>query len=289
MAEWLCDEKSKMWQSASGDFHKLTVREGRGFDRPLLESVCIVSIAENDTTGASDSLGDGKLSKLGFVIGDNIQVIIGSPQTVVMATLEKCLMTMREDEQSLFLINLPCGCGGSDGEDKNINITVNIKLTLHSLAGVKPSWDLSASEKYELALCHKERGREMFQDNTELAFYEFGVAVKYLITIPTYSPLIFSHSGISQAEKEEYDKLKCICYLNLAACQAKFENHQGVIQNCCHALTLDPSNLKGLYRRGKAYLACGKLEDAQKDLLKMSKLAPNNRDVISLLNQMKKE
>ena len=88
-------------------------------------------------------------------------------------------------------------------------------------------------------------------------------------------------------------KLKCQCFLNLAACYLKSENHNKVTEYCGSALELEPNNVKGLFRRGQAYVKLHEYEKAKNDFTKAQELDKENKAVMNQLRQidslMKKE
>jgi len=258
--------------------------------RPLLESVCTVLIGRQNTGSLTDEFSDEYVSTVAKVpIQRKIDITIGSPASFFMVSVEKCLMTMQVGEVSSFVFYFDTEEYSLFCNEVDEKQPLYVVLVLYEVKMSKPFWALNPKEKYELALLHKERGKQLFSDNPELAFYEFSNALKYLITIPTYHSVVFSRSGISQEERDEYEKLQCVCHLNIAACQDKFNNYQGVIDSCTNALKLQPSNIKGLFRRCKAYHAKMKEEQARADLIMLTKLAPKNKEVRTLYHQINGE
>ena len=90
-----------------------------------------------------------------------------------------------------------------------------------------------------------------------------------------------------------YSKLKCQCYLNLAACYLKNKDYNQVTEHCTSALELEPDNVKGLFRRGQAYAKLHEYGKAKEDFTKAQGLEQENKAVINQLRQidslMKKE
>lgn len=80
----------------------------------------------------------------------------------------------------------------------------------------------------------------------------------------------------SPEEENTYAQLKVLLALNLAAANLKLEEYDKVVLHCSNALEIEPRNAKGLYRRASANIALNKYEPAQKDLLILSELEPNN-------------
>lgn len=61
-------------------------------------------------------------------------------------------------------------------------------------------------------------------------------------------------------------------FLNVAACSLKLGQLAAAIEQCNQALGIDGNSVKGLYRRGCAYLEMGDLRAAQDDLAKARRL-----------------
>jgi len=276
------------WEN--GIFYKQVIEKGHGYFRPVLESECDITISLNNQYSDLNHVCGEELNSLGIDLNNILSLKIGSPSAVAMVTIEKCIMSMREGEKSLFCFNLPkdtkIKVKGMDDEVQIQNPFVCISIHLRLVHQSTHSCNLASSEKYDLALNHKEEGRLLFPANTELAFIRFSTALKYLATIPTYSEKASTLLGLSAEEKEKYDDLKCKCFLNMAACQVKAECYEGVVQNCNQALSLQPKNIKGLYRRGKAYQAIGNLAQARSDAVKLLNIAPRNKEGIDFLNEL---
>ncbi|ESP00894.1 hypothetical protein LOTGIDRAFT_77429, partial [Lottia gigantea] len=134
----------------------------------------------------------------------------------------------------------------------------------------KSSYEMTIEEKYDRALHHKTLGTKFFQrGDIPAAFKKYSLALKYLICI-------HPEALISIKLLKDYQKLRSLCYLNLAACQLKYENFDHVIANCSKSLEYDQYNVKAFYRRGTANYKLGKLEQAKNDFNSGLKIQPNN-------------
>ena len=69
------------------------------------------------------------------------------------------------------------------------------------------------------------------------------------------------------------------CNLNLAACNLKKDNYTAVVKNCNDGLSIDENNVKGLFRRGQAYLKMCKYDKARPDFARALELEPDNKAV----------
>uniref|UniRef100_A0A0B6ZPD7 Uncharacterized protein n=1 Tax=Arion vulgaris TaxID=1028688 RepID=A0A0B6ZPD7_9EUPU len=269
-------------------FTKTILKHGQGFLRPYLESACVVDISYGTNEKTEIVVEKDNLQNLKIPFGKCINLVLGSAETEAVRIVEKCLMTMRTGEESEFVIQNVTNLH-SETDRHNHNFSVLLTITLHSFSETKPIWSLISQEKYQLALFHKEKGTHFFkQCEIESAFCQYSLAIVYLICITEISMVVDAKlSSETKSQREIYKSLKCICYLNLAMCQMKVANYNGVINNCTQALLLDNMNVKGLYRRAQAYLACQRLDEARSDLKKALKIEPKNSAVSSLLYSCK--
>lgn len=116
--------------------------------------------------------------------------------------------------------------------------------------------------KYEAALERYSLAAEMLQDRADIK----------------------DTSLYSQAKE-----VRSACELNAAACLLKLEKWRDVEAVCNAILRTNPVNEKALFRRGKALLALGHGDRAEKDLKQVLEVNPNNAEARQLLQQAKKE
>ncbi|XP_059174039.1 uncharacterized protein LOC131954406 [Physella acuta] len=252
-------------------FEKKILRAGNGFIKPVHQSLCTVDvICESHVEQERITM-----TNLGLSCGENIELKLGSAKTHFMSAVEKCITTMSEGETAYFNINL------------TESQTFSIKISLKKFSQEKPIWQLSSQEKYNLSLAHKEKGTHFFNSgNIEAAFLQYCLAVKYLICIQECSSVLKTDLEPEvEARKKVYLALKTICYLNIAACHSKVNNHHHVIAACNHVLELDKTNVKALYRRAKAFKDCNMIEEAKKDLQQALKYDTRSKAVADLLQE----
>lgn len=248
-----------MWITHNYSFTKETSTPGHGATCPLTESKCHANVR--------DVHGSFKNKDLDLDL-ENMKEIrefwIGWSENKAEKLLESLLVTMKRGEISSFVITWDkkqdlesekevanrSKTVANDNGDNTCTLTIN----LLDFNEVSPLWKLNEREKYELALCHKNEGTKLFKEesNLESAFYHYSLCAKYLISIPK-----------SEVESNEKQKLMCTSYLNLAACQLKYKNYEGVITNCCKALNIEGKNVKALYRRATAYKELKRHKDAR--------------------------
>jgi tetratricopeptide (TPR) repeat protein len=80
-------------------------------------------------------------------------------------------------------------------------------------------------------------------------------------------------------EKEQANKIKLPCYLNIAACKVKQGLWKDVIENAGKAIDIDSNNTKALFRRGLAYLELDEWNKSHKDFSKAMELDQNNKEL----------
>ena len=85
--------------------------------------------------------------------------------------------------------------------------------------------------------------------------------------------------GLDDNDDPVYDEERLMLYLNLAMCNLKLGDDSRAVEDCNHALEIDSSNVKGLYRRGCAYLKLHNLDHAAADLKRAQELDPTNAGV----------
>eukprot|EP00913_Durusdinium_trenchii_P021754 g20439.t2 len=100
----------------------------------------------------------------------------------------------------------------------------------------------------------------------------------------THRDDIKDNSLWSQAQE-----VKSACELNAAACLLKLEKWRDVEAVCNAILRTNPANEKALFRRGKALLALGEADRAEKDLKKVLEVNAGNSEAKHLLQQARKE
>ncbi|KAK3594584.1 hypothetical protein CHS0354_000376 [Potamilus streckersoni] len=163
-------------------------------------------------------------------------------------------------------------------EIQNLNDSF-IKIELKSFEN-RHIWKLSMEQKFSVAKNHKAKGVELFQNgNFVQSFKRFSKGLKYLISMTP-------NSQIPSSVRSEFKLLHCQFYLNMAACQLKYNNFIDAKANCTKALNIEPQNVKGLYRRAQAYLEQGDLYSARNDLLTAIEIEPGSKAVKTLLTQV---
>jgi len=149
-----------------------------------------------------------------------------------------------------------------------------------SIASSQAPQDLT--EKLQKATLEKDEGNKYFKagDNAK-AGYHYHCALMYVKGL----------HNVGESDLKKVNEIKISCENNLAAVHTKEGKHLKVIPCCTRVLAIDPSNVKALYRRGKAYLE-EDLDKAETDLKKAAELDPADKAIhkeLVLLKQRSKQ
>jgi len=174
---------------------------------------------------------------------------------------------------------------GYKGGNKELNIPPNTdlvyELELHDFTKGKETYQLKGfEEKFEFGLKRKNDGNKFFEkESIQLALEKYNKSLD-----------VFKHeSDLKDPEKEKVNKeIKLPGHLNLAACYIKTKDLAKAIENATKALEIDSRNVKGLWRRGCAYIDNGDWHEAKSDLDKALEIDPNNKAVKTAYVRLKK-
>ncbi|KAJ6653456.1 hypothetical protein lerEdw1_009210 [Lerista edwardsae] len=223
------------WACPDGTFVKLVLEAGTGLDKPKEGSVCRVFI-EAEPGGP-----------LTYPSRSWAEVELGEGDAEWDGAVDRALETMLAGEQAELRL-----AGGG-----------RITVRLAGFTPAKDSWEMSASEKWDLVLRHKERGSELYRaGDVGAAARRYARALRLLVVA---------------APPPDYDQIKAELHANLAACQLRLRQPANAARNCTKTLALQPANTKALFRRGLAYDAMNDLEGAAQDLRGVLQVEAGNR------------
>ncbi|RAL38912.1 hypothetical protein DM860_015273 [Cuscuta australis] len=83
----------------------------------------------------------------------------------------------------------------------------------------------------------------------------------------------------------ESDGQNAVYWANRAFAHTKLKEYGPAVHDASKAIEVDPKYAKGYYRRGDAYLAMGKFEDALKDFQQANRLCPNDPFIMEKLKE----
>lgn len=136
----------------------------------------------------------------------------------------------------------------------------------------KPRSDMTVEERISSADRRRMDGNALFkEEKLEEAMQQYEMAIAYMGDDFMFQ-LFGKYRDMALAVKNP-------CHLNMAACFIKLEQYEDAIMQCSIVLAEDESNVKALYRRGKARAELGQTEAAREDLLKARKYAPEDKAI----------
>ncbi|GAB6024139.1 Peptidyl-prolyl cis-trans isomerase FKBP4 [Chamberlinius hualienensis] len=150
-------------------------------------------------------------------------------------------------------------------------------ITLKSFEKAKEMWEMDTKEKIEQSNIFKSKGTDLFKKEN------YKGALMWYTKINDY---LESEENISDEEQnKDCNQLKLAAFLNSAMCQLKLKNYIEARDLCNNALKIDPLNVKGLFRRGQAYLSLNDFELALQDFNTVKPLDPSNKAVVNSIVQ----
>ena len=194
-------------------------------------------------------------------------VTIGEGDTTLSQLFDVVLMSMKEDEQCVV-----------ETKTEKANFKLKFKLHLVSFSRAADITDLLVDESLEQAEHHKNKGTLIYNDNLYFSLDRFKKSLIFLDAI--------SLKQASSFQQKTICTLKLQCHLNLAAGMLKKENFEEALKHCNAALELDPSNVKGLYRRGQALHSFHKYKESADDLKEALIFESGNKAVLALLKKV---
>jgi len=194
---------------------------------------------------------------------------------------ERGLEKIKKGQNAIITLQ-PQYAYGEDGDaELGVPANADVQFTV-MVTEVTPTYQLQLTDKLSAAERRKDQGNEFFKAGTlEKALTKYDKAFKLI--------------QYEQGEGEEGDKvkdMKCTLHLNKAAVCDKQERIEDSIEQCCKALELRPHNVKALFRRGKAFSAQNKLDEAISDLKAAQAQEPDNAAVknqIAIVRQKQKK
>ena len=135
-------------------------------------------------------------------------------------------------------------------------------------------WAMNSEEKEEQVPILKEEGNALYKSGD----YQ-GAAGKYFKALG-YLESVSIHEKPLGNEWKRIEDIKVPLLLNYSQCLLLMEDYLEVIRHTSQVLELDPENVKGLFRRGKAYAANWCQEEAERDFKRALELDPSLKKTI---------
>lgn len=160
----------------------------------------------------------------------------------------------------------------------------------------------SFEEKIKAGLSEKDKGNQLFAcGEYEAAWKQYDRCFVHVYTSKE------EWSAIAQEGRDAINNFKLPCHLNRGLCRLRKDDLTNALWDFSEALRIDPSNAKGLYRRGVTLtrmiradlakegtdqiwdldIAEQRADDARKDLLEAVKIAPGDVSVRKAIDELK--
>jgi len=286
-------------------YEKLVIKEGYGKYKPNEFSESHILLHNQQPVQQASCTGNS-FSSIGYQLDEEIEITVGHGMTHVACTVDLCLLTMFEGEKCRLLTK----CNNTQSAEEFITLEV----TLLSFVAATDFHGTSYKDKVMRAVTLKELGTSAFTaGHFTAAFHKFSRSLKYLICsiADTENPvsscvnndalstetcandncdhILLTNDDVSYLNacsltREDIARLTCHCWLNLAACQLRYQNFRMAAANCSKALCIDQNNVKGLFRRAQCYIKTGNEHAAVIDLELALSLEPGSREIARLLN-----
>ncbi|KAI3874273.1 hypothetical protein MKX03_014305 [Papaver bracteatum] len=160
---------------------------------------------------------------------------------------------------------------------ENLSHTISNADALQRPKDVKPLNDMSVEERITAADQRKIVGNVFFKNEKLVeAMEQYKMAISYM-----GSNFMLSLSGKQRAMAVD---VKTPCHLNMAMCLIKLKRYEEAVIHCSTVFTEDETNVKALFRRGKARAELGQTDAARDDFLKARKYAPEEKAIAKELH-----
>uniref|UniRef100_A0A8C4ESB7 peptidylprolyl isomerase n=1 Tax=Dicentrarchus labrax TaxID=13489 RepID=A0A8C4ESB7_DICLA len=207
--------------------------------------------------------------KLVFVIGEGD----------VNQALEECVISMEKGEITLLLADSQYAYGLL-GREPDIPAWAPLlyQLQLLDIREKPDPLTLPIADRIRIGNQKRERGNFHFQrEEYCLAARAYCMALDMLTTRSKGTP-----------EEEEVQDYRVKCLNNLAAAQLKLEQYDEALHTSRDVLTLEPNNVKALFRAGKLLSDKGEYKEAMEVLKKALKLEPATKAIHVELSKLVK-
>ncbi|KAI0211564.1 Peptidyl-prolyl cis-trans isomerase FKBP4 [Lamellibrachia satsuma] len=244
-------------ENQDGGVFKSQLQAGEGYSSPNDCATCEIHLVGKCNGQVFED------RDVSFVMGEGSEVGL-------LNSVEYAIRKFKKAEKALLTVASRYGYGTSGNTEFNIppNADLEYEVKLKTFEKVKESWEMDEDEKLEQADMMKGKGTSFFKKG------KLVVALRYYKKVVSFLENETSYEG-DKAEKRK--ALLLAVFLNLAMCHLKQGEDLEACAQCDKALELDPSNEKGLFRRGTARLNLKEFEEALNDFRAVLVVDPNNK------------
>ncbi|XP_053742642.1 FKBP prolyl isomerase 16 [Synchiropus splendidus] len=254
-------------------------------DRLLRKKV----LAPGPTNASPPSWGQEVTIKMQCVLED--RTVVEKDRKLVFAigegdvnqALEECVMSMQKGEVALLLAGSQYAYGLL-GREPDIPPWAPLLYQLQLLdMREKPDLlTLPVADRIRIGNQKRERGNFHFQrEEFTLAARDYSMALDVLTTRSRDG-----NQGSMETEEEEVRDYRVKCFNNLATTQLKLEQYNDALQSSQNVLSLEPNNVKALFRTGKLLSDMGQYKEAMEVLKKALKLEPTTKAIHAELSKL---
>mmetsp|Transcript_15974 Transcript_15974/g.65691 ORF Transcript_15974/g.65691 Transcript_15974/m.65691 type:complete len:568 (-) Transcript_15974:1980-3683(-) len=224
------------------------LREGLGFEKPGdgSEATCQISYRKK---GDDTVLWSGSQT---FVTGDGVTSEGIDAAVKRMKRGEKCILYLRKDRAFSDRFSRFAPVGVLSEEDLVAEIEL---LDFNRPPAV---WTLPFDDAISAMKKRKDRGNELFKEGRyDEALGHYDRAETCMTNCQT---------DLDVQQRTVVDNIRATCLVNMAACYDKLGNIEEMLAHADKAVSLEPQNVKALFRRGTAHMKLGNLQQALNDV-----------------------
>ncbi|ESO02599.1 hypothetical protein HELRODRAFT_185002 [Helobdella robusta] len=247
---------------------KSTFVAGEGYQTPRDGATCDVHII-------------GLLNGVEFENRDVTFTVGEACESGIVDGLEMAITKMKKGEKAKLNIKSKYAYAAEGNSQLNIPPSADLEyhVELKKFEKSKESWELDADEKLEQSEICKTKGTNFFKEN------KYKLALRYYKKIVDY---LKSEDTLQGESAEKRKSLLLAAHLNEALCHLKLKEDLEAFNSCNEALTLDPKNEKGLFRRATAQHNLQNFQEAIQDFKLVLEVDPENKaakNQITLISQ----
>ncbi|XP_053282220.1 FKBP prolyl isomerase 16 [Pleuronectes platessa] len=212
----------------------------------------------------------------------NLVFVIGEGD--VNQALEECVMSMQRGEITLLLAD-SLYAYGLLGREPDIPSWAPLlyQLQLLDIREKADPFALPVADRIRIGNQKRERGNFHFQRE------EYCMAARaYCMALDVLTTCSRGNAAGVAVEEEEVRDYRVKCLNNLATAQLKLEQYEQALHTTRDVLTLEPNNVKALYRMGKVLSDNGEYKEAMEVLKKALKLEPATKAIHLELSKLVK-
>lgn len=194
--------------------------------------------------------------------------------------LELAVMSMRHGEEAEVSVRDSRYAFGAAGLEGKVpaNELVSYYVNLHSFTNGQDHWDMTPTQKIEMAEGLKGRGNQAMKAGN------LGRARRLYEKV---SNMLSMEHEFTEADKSASREVQISTSLNTAAAALKQGKLRDCISECNKVLEKRSGHVKALYRRSQAYLEQGDYLEAEMDLKSALLSDPDSKDLAAAQKRLK--